>query len=185
MDKNLLRKELKEKRNLISQKDKGNFDTLISEKIISLKEFKVAKNILLFSPLNNEFNTEILFNKAKIMGKNIFYPRCTDKNGNMEFFKISYFEDFEKGSYGILEPKEFLPKYIKCKNSVCIIPALSVDKNYYRIGYGKGYYDRFLKDFTGVKICPCYDLLLSESLPHNNFDVMVDIIITEKDIMRR
>ena len=83
----------------------------------------------------------------------------------------------------IPEPPSDLPTFEPKGHCVCIVPGLAFDKNGYRIGYGKGYYDRFLKDFNGTKIGLCRCDFLKDALPVNEFDHKVDMIITEKGII--
>ncbi|MBP3370790.1 MAG: hypothetical protein J6L85_08565 [Clostridia bacterium] len=69
-------------------------------------------------------------------------------------------------------------------NTICIVPALAIDRDGYRLGYGKGYYDRFLCDFEGVSIVPIHSSLVCERLPRNNTDIQVKIIVTETGAIR-
>lgn len=184
MDKSALRKELIKKREKISAERKIILDKEITEKLLSLDEYKRAKNILLFASTPFEFNTNKIAEASLGDFKNVFYPKCLDKNGNMKFFKIQNKNDFREGLYGIWEPYDSLPEFKNSSDSVCIVPALSVDNFFYRIGYGKGYYDRFLHSFNGKSICPCYDFLLCDKLPVNEFDEKIHILVTEKTIRR-
>ena len=86
--------------------------------------------------------------------------------------------------YGIKEPKSTCEKYIAKENDLVIVPCLSADKQKNRIGYGQGYYDRFLKDFNGVSVSPCYDEMLSDEIPTDNFDMKINIIVTDKEVIQ-
>ena len=103
----------------------------------------------------------------------------------MSFYKINDFSEMKSGMYGILEPEEAEIYNNFSATDLIIVPALSVDKNFNRIGYGKGYYDRFLKDFKGVSVCPIYPELISKEVPTGQFDIPLDIIITPSEIYRR
>ena len=112
-------------------------------------------------------------------------PRCTKDsvdNDIMIFHEISCITDLKIGMYGIPEPCEDLPVFIPKGHCVCVIPALAFDKRGYRIGYGKGYYDRFLRDFCGTKVGLCYSEFLKDTIPTGKYDSNVDTIITEKGI---
>ncbi len=180
MDKKQIRKELKEKRKNIPIDKKVIYDKEISRKIIQSDYFKKAEQILVFASVDDEFDTENIIEKCRIENKSVFYPLCIDNQGEMTFFKVNSQEDLQSGMYNIPEPKSTCKEYKPEKNDLIIVPCLSVDKNGYRIGYGKGYYDRFLKDFKGVSICPCYEQLLTDSLPTDEYDVKINILITEK-----
>ena len=67
-------------------------------------------------------------------------------------------------------------------NTLCIVPALSYDKDGYRLGFGMGFYDRFLADYNGMKLGLCYDNCMSESFWHDGYDISVDKVFTDKDI---
>lgn len=117
-------------------------------------------------------------------GFDVALPKCTDSNGKMEFYIISDTEELVSGMYSIPEPDTVkCRKAIDSKNSVCIVPGLAFDNYGYRLGYGKGYYDRFLKDFKGKSVGLCYEACLCEQLPVDKYDISVDIIITENRII--
>ena len=179
MDKKEIRKSLKEKRKNISKEKKIILDKAISARIIDSDYFKNAQQILVFSSTDDEFDTKLIIESCRNENKKVFYPLCTDSNGNMKFFQVNSFKDLALGMYGIYEPKPYCIEYKPQENDVIIVPCLSVDKNGYRIGYGKGYYDRFLKDFNGVSICPCYEELVANTLPTDKYDIKVKIIMTQ------
>ncbi len=179
MDKKDLRKTLKEKRKSILKEKKVIYDKEISQKIIRSKYFEEAQQVLVFSSSDDEFDTRYIIEGCHIENKRVFYPVCIDNNGIMKFFKADSDDDLQIGMYGIFEPKPYCEEYKPEKNDIVIVPCLSVDENGYRIGYGKGYYDRFLKDFNGVSICPCYEELLTDTLPTDEYDIKVNIIVTQ------
>lgn len=183
MDKKALRKILREKRRNIPKDKKAKYDKIISEKIIQSDYFKMAEQVLVFASTDEEFDTRYIIERCRHEHKRVFYPRCLDKNGNMEFFKVDCVGDLEIGIMGILEPKSTCKPYKYKENDIVIVPALSVDKNHYRIGYGGGYYDRFLKNFNGVSICPCYEEMRTECLPADEYDIKVSVIATDKEVL--
>jgi 5-formyltetrahydrofolate cyclo-ligase len=97
----------------------------------------------------------------------------------MEFYRIQSTDDLSVGSYGILEPDGSSEMYSGGALSLCVVPALSYDFSGYRLGFGKGYYDRFLADFDGEKVGLCYESCLIRSLPHDDFDICADWLVTE------
>ncbi len=182
MDKKLLRKELLQKRKNILQEKKVIFDIKISRQIIESDYFKNAEQVLIFASADDEFDTRYIIERCRMEYKRVFYPLCTDGNGNMKFLKVESVGDLKFGMYNILEPKSYCKEYKPKANDIVIVPCLSADKNGYRIGYGKGYYDRFLKDFNGISICPCYEALLMDKLPTDEYDIKVNVIVTENDV---
>ena len=179
MDKKETRKILLQKRREIPKDKKVIYDKEISKQIIESDFYKKAENVLVFASAENEFDTSFIIDKCKADKKNVYYPICIDNEGKMEFRKVDSNDDLQIGMYNIPEPKAHCKNYHQQKNDIIIVPCLSVDKNGYRIGYGKGYYDRFLKDFTGVSICPCYNELQSDILPTDKFDVKINILVTQ------
>ena len=183
MDKKLLRKNLSKKRKGIDKQQKATWDKIISEKIISSDYFEKAEQILVFSSTENEFDTQYIVERCRQLYKQIFYPVCIDGEGNMKFYKVDSADDLQIGMYNILEPKPTCKEYIPKENDLVIVPCLSADRSRNRIGYGKGYYDRFLKDFNGVSIAPCYNEMLWDEIPADKYDIKINIIVTDKEVI--
>ena len=91
--------------------------------------------------------------------------------------------ELARGSYGICEPTGERELFGD-ENTLCVVPAAVFSKDGYRIGYGKGYYDRFLADFKGISVGFSYDATLVDSLPFDEYDARLDMIITEKGVYR-
>lgn len=181
--KNELRQKYKSlRRNIENKEDKGKS---ICEKFISSELFKNAQEILCYYPLGYEVNTVEIIETALSSNKKVALPLCVDKNGKMEFYYINSIADLKKGSFSIMEPDT--EKCVKCtefSNAVCLVPALSFDLKGYRLGYGKGYYDRFLEKFTYISAGLCYNELIAEELPHDSYDKKVDYIFTDNQIFK-
>ena len=182
MDKKSIRKELLIKRKEISQEKKVIYDKEISKKIMDSDYFKRAEQVLVFASSENEFDTRYIIERCRFLYKRVFYPVCIDNAGVMEFLKVESVGDLQYGMYNLLEPKQTCKKYIPKENDIVIVPALSVDTNGNRIGYGKGYYDRFLKDFNGISICPCYEEMMTDTLPTDENDIKINIFVTQNQL---
>lgn len=104
----------------------------------------------------------------------------------MDFHPVSRLSELTAGAYGIPEPSAHSPSLTaeETANALCVVPALSVAPSGYRLGYGGGYYDRFLRNFTGRTVCPVYRCMLTEELPFDRYDQRVDLIITEEGGIR-
>ena len=99
----------------------------------------------------------------------------------MDFYFIKSYDDLSPGKYGILEPvPERCEKAVDFLRGLCLVPGLSFDLQGYRLGFGKGYYDRFLSDFGGTTVGICYSKCTMGELPRGTFDRAVDIVLTEK-----
>lgn len=179
--KNELRKELKQKRRNIL--DKVSKDSKISAFLETLESFKNADLILFYSALCDEVNIDNSIEYALKIGKKAALPVCIDKNGSMKYYYINSFDDVLTGSFNIREPDvNKCKEVINFTNSLCVVPAISFDKKGYRLGYGKGYYDRFLQNFSSLSVGLCYNELIVDELPVDKYDVSVDYIISENGV---
>ena len=173
-----LRKAMLQKRKELSESETAVKNFAITEKLLSLAKVQSAELILPFVSAKGEVSTREFIARCFDAGKTVAVPRCID-GSNMKFCVIHTFDDLEKGMYGIDEPKEYCEviKAENAENSVLIVPALCFDTKGYRLGYGKGYYDRFISSFTvGV----CYSEFITDDIPIDEYDRCVDIVITEK-----
>jgi len=162
---------------------KKSADRQIFEKLISFPKFKNSELILTYISVNDETDTISLIKYCFENNKRVAVPKCLNKNGTMEFFEIKSFDDVNPSYFGLLEPSENCPVIRDFSNSLCVVPAFSYDIKGYRIGYGGGFYDRFLSKHNVLKIGICYDECIEENHLHDEFDINVDIVITEKQII--
>lgn len=177
-----LRKELRKIRDDLPLKEE--YSKKITVALLSNDIFINADTVLLYYSSGSEVSTIKLFEECIKERKTVAFPRCIDKNGTMDFFIVKDENDLEKGMYNIVAPKEHCEKLIPGKKALCIVPGISFDKKGYRLGYGKGYYDRYLSRFELTSIGLCYDGLLSEALPADVYDKKVDYLITDKKIYK-
>ena len=180
-----LRKELKKRRLDIPTAEKTKMDERIFEIFNSSLTFRLTDSLLSYYSVGMEVATVKVIEQA--LGRNIrvFLPRCTKDSLNndiMFFHRITSLSELKSGMYGIPEPAEDLPAFEPKGHNVCIVPGLAFDKRGYRIGYGKGYYDRFLRGFCGTKIGFCYSEFLFDKIPTGKYDTAVDMVVTEKGI---
>lgn len=185
MTKKEFRKKYLSLRNEIPVSQKQIFDNLLTNKILSMEEYRNAENILLFASVGSEVDTRSLFEESIRQNKKVYFPKCIDGE-RMEFYRVFSKEDLTNGRYGIPEPSGRAEKYSShSKSDLAVIPAIAVGRDFSRLGYGKGYYDRFLKDFNGITVCPVYPQLLCGTVPNDEFDIPQKIIITTDEIIRR
>lgn len=177
-----LRSSALEWRGKLSRFDKQKMDFKIQSKVMNLWKFREVKTVLLYCAKPLEIDTGLLLERAAALGKNVAVPRCVPGTRDMDFYIIKGYEDLEPGAFGVLEPiPDKCVKLTDFEASVCIVPALVYDKQGYRLGYGKGYYDRFLSCYRGACIGLAYSDWVKDTLPHGRFDRTVDIIVTEKE----
>ncbi|NLF83919.1 MAG: 5-formyltetrahydrofolate cyclo-ligase [Candidatus Gastranaerophilales bacterium] len=152
---------------------------VICAKIVDLEEYKAAKTVAGFYPFGSEIDLRCLYTDSS---KKFLLPRVIDEE-NIEFYLFNEETQLEKNKWGILEPKPE-QETAKIVPDIILIPALMVDKQGYRLGYGKGYYDRYLSKLPEhcLKILPVAEELFVDSLPHDEHDVRVDIALTQSNI---
>lgn len=176
--KNKLRKSALSFRKSLDKSEKLKKDETIFKKLIALDTVRNCKTLLCYISLENEIDTSKLLRFCFENSINIAVPKCL--NGEvMKFYFITGEKDLEKGMYGISEPKNYCAEYTFDDNSVCVVPALSADKSGFRLGYGKGYYDRFLSNFKGKSIVLVYKENLVEKLVTDKYDCCCDLVVTD------
>lgn len=174
MNKQILRNKYKEIRKNI--KNKEVLDNRIFYKVIELKEYKESKMILIYVSLKDEVDTFKLIEHSLRIGKKVAVPKC--EGDNIVFYNINTLSDLQEGSFRILEPKtnEIINDF---SDSICIIPGIAFDKENNRIGYGRGFYDRFLEKYDGTKIGLAYAECICDRIDSESTDIKMDIVITD------
>lgn len=182
-DKKAFRREVLAARRAFPAERIKECSQLIAETVLSLKEYKKADTLLFFVPTDIEVDVRPVIERAFADGKRVAVPRCFAGRPEMAFYLISGYDDLEPGAYGILEPKAHCPECTEHTNALCMTPALCCGKDGSRMGFGRGYYDRFLAGFGGVKCAVVFGDFLFESVPTEPTDVPMDMIVSEKDII--
>ena len=182
--KSQIRKDCLEKRLSVPDSEINAMSEKICEKITSSFSFGFSDNILLFSAVRNEPELSAVFENAVKNGKKVYFPKTYGK-GKMEFFRVSGLSELEKGRYSVPEPCENAEKYTEETQgrTLCLVPGAVFDKRGYRIGYGGGYYDRFIKKDETIYAGVTFDeLFLDEVVFDKRHDKKVDMIFTEKRV---
>ena len=185
-EKDAIRKEFSLKRDSIDKIEKEERDKKICKTATSLMSFRHAEIILLYAPIKSEIDVMPIFKEALEKGKKVAFPKCNVEERTMKFHFVTSEDDLEVCAYGIREPKEHMPVYDPEETkgvAICYVPGLAFDPYGYRLGYGKGYYDKFMNKFTGCTIGLTYtELITAQPLPKGRFDNHCDIMLTEKGI---
>lgn len=178
--KKFLKKSILKIRDKLSQKQVEEYSEIIFDKIFDLNCYKKAKNIFIYNSFKNEVCTKQAINKL-LKTKNVYIPKINNKD-LMTAVKIDNNTVYKKNRFGINEP---LTNEIISKNNIdiCIVPGAVFDKFGGRTGYGKAYYDIFLRGTNIYKIAVCYDFQVVDYIPIDLLDVNMDMIITEKRII--
>lgn len=186
-----MKKEFRKKViNLRKDKDKDfikhNSD-IITDKLLNLDCIKNAKNIMLYLDFNNEVSTDSLIKKLLNLGKIVSSPITLKEERKLIPSQITDLKNgIQYGAYNIREPKPECSPAINIKDlDVVIVPAVAYDKNCYRLGYGGGFYDRFLENLRkdAVTIGIAFDLQIFDEVPKEAHDAQLDYIVTESRIL--
>ena len=177
-----LRNQYKQYRLALSADVKADYDKKICEALMQLVSFKYSDTILMYAPLEGEIDVMPIAERALELGKRVAFPLCVEEPRNLDFKYVSSLDELKSGSYSIAEPTEDMESVTDLSRSICIIPGIVFDKEGYRVGYGKGYYDRFLAVYDGTKFGLAYSECILDSVPRGRFDRHVDILISEKGV---
>lgn len=177
-----LRAKYKDFRRTMLPEIKAQKDESIFNRIIGSAAYRDCDTLLTYVSTPIEVDTHMLIERALDDGKTVAAPRCVEGTRDMIFYEITSFDDLEVYSFGVLEP---IPS--RCRemymfeNALCIVPGLSFDLAGFRLGYGKGYYDRFLSSHSGLyRMGICYCGCTVNRLEHGRFDIPVNMLVTEK-----
>lgn len=174
--KQISRRVILKKRNRLSKKEIIEKSKIIKEKLFDSREYKKAKTIMFYVSFGSEVRTLDMIRES-LRNKTVCVPVVKGNNLTPSIIKDTK-ELNKKNKYGVLEPEK--TKRIDKKDiDLIIAPGVVFDKQNHRIGYGKGYYDNFLKDFKGKTIGLAFNLQILEIIPKEEWDVRLDRIITE------
>ncbi len=182
--KNKIREKCKKLRTEMTASQKERLDRKITAKLLNMWQYRDAEIVFTYVSTDIEVDTREIIKRALLDGKTVAVPKCVDGTRLMDFYVIKSFSDLESGAFGVLEPiSDKCEKITDFSKGLCIVPALAFDRAGYRLGYGKGYYDRFLSNFCGETLGLCYNACTQETLPHGKYDKRVDKIITQSNII--
>jgi len=185
--KNEIRAQYKVYRASLPAEERAVRDMRICELFLSSITYRYAKVLFMYAPLANEIDVMPIAVQALADGKTVAFPRCSKENSTMEYHIVTDIGALESGAYGIREPSEtariqYAGDCTAEDHPVCLVPGLVFDRAGYRVGYGKGYYDRYLSTFPGVRVGIVYaDCVLGE-IPRGRFDLAVDVLVTDKGV---
>ncbi len=180
-----IRAEYSARRAAMDPAEKKRRDDAICRAAISLVSFRYAEYVLLYAATENEINVREIAAVALARGKKIAFPRCDKESHTMQYHIVSSLDELAKDNYGILEPPPENRIYDPEKDlgsAICFVPGLVYDKAGYRLGYGKGFYDRYLSHFSGCTLGVVYSDYILPTVPRGRFDVSVNILLTEKGV---
>ncbi len=180
-DKATARKLLRQRRAFISMIERAELSARISEKAITLPEFARAKTVMAYVSIRDEVITGPLLRYILDTGRTLALPRVED--GRIRGMRAHDLSALRRGAMGIPEPEgedEISPGDI----DLFLLPGLGFDPMGGRIGYGKGYFDAYLKDAPGYKAGLCFEAQMMDRAPVEEYDVAMDAVVTETQIYR-
>lgn len=177
-EKNRLRRDLLEKRKNLPQSLRREKSTLILKVLLSEKVFSDASSVALYFPVNGEVDTREIFKKCVDLEKKVFFPKTLDSD--LVFLRTRNIEELTPGGFSIPEPPADAERARSDELDLVLVPGVAFDFSGNRIGYGKGFYDRFLKDIPRqMRFGLAYRFQVLESVPSDETDVKTGRIITE------
>lgn len=184
-EKKKIRREILALRNALPREELEAMSKSICRRFIRLPVLKDCKSIMTFLSFGSEVNTDYIIERLWKQGKKVFVPLCKPETRALEIFPITSFADVEPGYSGIREPKPHLgaPVY-KDAIDMVMVPAVVFDRRGFRVGYGGGYYDRFLADMNVPKLGLAFSCQLIPEVPVGEYDLAVQGVITEKGYIK-
>lgn len=189
MTKEQIRVYQKKQRDSLSQEDRAVWNKMIRRRLQDSAKYHECRRIFAFVSFRSEVDTHDIIRQALEDGKEVFVPRVED--GGMEFYRIYELDGLVTSSFGVPEPvsseNQRFTEAIKRSNNLMLMPGLAFDRTGNRIGYGAGYYDRYLllhptMDF--YKIALAYEFQIMTELPTEEYDIRVDEIISPDEVIR-
>jgi 5-formyltetrahydrofolate cyclo-ligase len=172
-----LRSQLKCSRREIPDSSRAKNNEVIQQRLFSLEAIQTAKSVFCFISYGTEVHTHAIIDELLAQGKLISVPRIIE-SGQMIALKFNNWDELEPGQLGILTPPE--NEAAQHKYDVVITPGLGFTEKGKRLGFGRGYYDKWFQDNDfGLKVALAYECQIIDDLPTDENDKNVDIIISE------
>jgi 5-formyltetrahydrofolate cyclo-ligase len=184
-----LRREYTALREAMDESEVQRRSAKIIDTIVKLPVFKRAKTVMVYLNFKNEVDSLKMIEESFKAGKKVLIPYCTKENMELIPSELNDIEsEIVKGKNGYLQTKKECVKPVPLDEiDLIIVPGIAFDRRCYRLGFGAGYYDRFLKklNFEKPTIGVCYDFQIIHSIPTEPHDVPLDFVITEERILVR
>lgn len=185
MSKNIIRKEIAELRNNLKLEDKKILDEKIFNFLIESDFYKRSKRIFIYVSYKSEVDTKEIINYSLNNGKIIYVPKINIQDKTMRAIRINSLNELYVNKYGILEPNIVDKNYIELDFDLIVLPGMAFDKVGNRIGYGGGYYDKYLSVLQCKidKVALAYGFQVIDNIEVEEHDIKVDYLITDNEII--
>ena len=179
-----VRKKVKTSLEQLTEENRVEFTKKISRQLFDLNEWKKARVIGITISIPPEVPTLHIIEQAWREGKEVAIPKCNPENKTMQFKKITSFDQLESVYSGLLEPVDSAVKVKPEEIQLLIVPGLAFTKDGYRLGFGGGYYDRFLSGYKRSTVSLAFDCQLIDEVPTELHDIPVDKVVTMDKVYR-
>ena len=175
MDKKELRKQIREKKRAMTPEEIQSASQKLKELFLATEQYQKAKTIYGYLPYNQEVRTVPILEQTLVDGKRVAVPKIF--GDEMKFIYLTDLTQVEEGYAGIPEPVADGP-VADDPTALVLMPGLAFDKEGHRVGYGGGFYDKFLtQEPEHPTVALCYDFQILEELPTEEFDIPVDLVL--------
>lgn len=180
-DKELLRQRVKEKIQHLVPSYCLAADQAIFQYSVTLAAYQRAKTICIYVGRASEINTTPIIQQALRDQKRVGVPLCTGK-GVMEIRQIQGLSELRAGAYGIREPRPTAPLVVPEDIELAFIPCLTCNRQGQRLGYGGGFYDRYLEKTSCLRVILCRESIMEPHIPVEAHDLTMDVVISETGV---
>lgn len=181
-EKRLIRKQIFAARKQCSDAQVEEWSHQITDQVLKLSEFVKAKHILAYADYNHEVMTRYIIEEAWKAGKEVAVPKVVGKD--MVFYRLTDFSQLEPGYFGIPEPVR--GEIVKWEDALMVMPGVAFDPENNRVGYGGGFYDRFLEKQPDItRLAVAFDFQILDLVPTEPTDICPQIIVTQSKVYRR
>ena len=179
-----LRRQMLRLRKDVTPADSARAGQAAANVLIDLELARRAKRIALYAALPYELPTRPLFDAVVEKGGAALLPRTADPPG-LEFFAVEHWEDLRPGAFGVLEPQNDGAAVCLMPGDLVVVPGVAFDEDGYRLGHGKGYYDRAFATELGdvpTLVGFGYEFQIVDAVPHDHRDRQMDAIVTDQKV---
>lgn len=180
-NKRQLRQRVLARRDGLSPKERQEKSHQVVTRLLAMPEVQGAKVLMVYASMGSEVDTTELVNWAWRQGKRVAFPLTVPRTKELLAVPVVGWEQLSPGTFGVREPDPREGQIPGQEIDAVIVPALAFDPRGYRIGYGAGYYDRFLPKVTGSKIGIAFKEQLLPMVPAEVHDVPVDWVVTDQE----
>ncbi len=178
-----------EKRGALTPEERASASDRIVKQILASEQYRNAHAVFSFVPFRGEVEVEPIIESCWQEQKKVYVPKVDVKSREMQLYAMESWDDLELGHYGIREPRTTCVRYDSSQGDridLILMPGVAFDREKGRLGYGAGYYDRFLSriEYKPYLLAPAYAMQIVDQVPVEEWDTPIHAIVTEKEWIR-